>query len=466
MKIFIGADVSKGYADVQFLNEAGIFLSEGSVFDDTAAGHRLLLDCMTVLKVKNPEVRFVVGLEASGGLERNWEKFFRELKSSFDLEVLLLNPLAVRKHLERNLRRNRTDKISARNIADYLASGRRRQDIEYERGLLGARGLYHCISAATGRRVQAQCELQTLLPQVQPELVQYCRDGLPEWILELLMAYPTADRLAKASVKTLAKIKYVTPERATLLITSAKQSVASLSDEATSVAIVFLVKEIQQQNNKIAELRKVLIDSLKQDRDVKIMDSVLGIGLWTAIVLRLEYGNMERFHSAAAAVAYAGLDPRIDESGDIKRNLGISRAGRIQIRSALFMPALAAIRSNPAIRDFYQRLIAAGKEEKVAIVACMRKLIHIIYACVVSGKLFDRNYHHQTKQAPKAVSGMQSLAEIAASMKLDLALAAPVSRKEAKKRKAATMPQNGINHLMRGLGAAPDNYKSSKSKND
>ena len=70
-----------------------------------------------------------MGLEASGGLERNWEKFFRGLKSSSDLEVLLLNPLAVKKHLERNLRRNRTDKISARNIADYLACGRRQQKI-------------------------------------------------------------------------------------------------------------------------------------------------------------------------------------------------------------------------------------------------------------------------------------------------------------------------------------------------
>ena len=141
MKIFIGADVSKGYADIQFRNEAGTFLVEGGVFDDTAAGHRLLLDRMTALKKKSPEIHFVVGLEASGGLERNWEKFFRTLKSSFDLEVLLLNPLAVKKYLDRNLRRNRTDKISARNIADYLASGRRRQDIEYERDLLGARGL-------------------------------------------------------------------------------------------------------------------------------------------------------------------------------------------------------------------------------------------------------------------------------------------------------------------------------------
>lgn len=460
MKIFIGADVSKGYADVQFLNETGTFLKEGSVFDDTAAGHGLLLDCMAMLKKKNPEVRFVVGLEASGGLERNWEKFFRGLKDSLDMEVLVLNPFAVKKHLERNLRRNKTDKISARNIADYLASGRRRQDIDYERDLLGARGLYRCIAAATRRRVQAQCELQSLLPQVQPELVRYCRDGLPEWILGLLMAYPTADRLAKARVKTLAKINYITAEKATLLIASAKQSVASLSDKATATAVVFLAKEIQEQNKKIAELQNGLMDSLRDDRDVKIMDSVLGIGLWTAVVLRLEYGNLERFHSAAAAVAYAGLDPRIDESGDLKRNLGISRAGRIQIRSALYMPTLAAIRSNPAIRNFYQRLLAAGKDEKLAITACMRKMIHIIYACVLSCKMFDRN-HQQIQQTARVASGMQSLAQIADSMKLDVALAAPISKKEAKRRKAAHLSQKDVSPLMRDPAPLHPNSKES-----
>lgn len=353
--IFVGGDLSKGYVDVEFRNEAGTFLKEAGRFDDTAEGHRDLEERMAALRRKDPQIRFVVGLEASGGLERNWEKFFRKLKNDFTLELLVLNPFAVKRHLERNLRRNKTDKISAKNIADYLAIGRRRQDVDYEPQMQGARSLYRCVTAAIGRRVQTQCELQSLLPAVQPELVQYCRDGVPEWILDLLVAYPTAQRLAKAQVKTVAKIDQITAKKAAKLIEAAKESVASLSDDYTREAIVFLAKDIQQQNEKIARLRNLLIDSLKEDHDVKIIDSVGGIGTWTAIVLRLEYGSLERFHSADAAVAYAGLDPRIDQSGDIERHLGISRAGRIRIRAALYMPALAAIRFNPIIGDFYNR---------------------------------------------------------------------------------------------------------------
>ncbi len=455
--IFVGVDVSKGYVDVEFGNEAGTFLQEAGRFDDTAEGHRTLVERMAALGKKDSGVRFVIGLEASGGLERNWEKFFRKLKSEFDVELLVLNPFAVKKHLERNLRRNRTDKISAKNIADYLASGRRRQDVEYEPQLQGARGLYRCVIAAIGRRVQTQCELQSLLPSVQPELVQYCRDGVPEWILDLLIAYPTAGRLAKARVTTVAKIKQITPEKAAKLIASARESVASLTDSYTEEAIVFLAREIQEQNEKIVRLQNLLIHSLKQDQDVKTIDSVGGIGTWTAIVLRLEYGNIERFHSADAAVAYAGLDPRIDQSGDMERHLGISRAGRIRIRAALFMPTLAAIRCNPIIRNFYNRLIAAGKNEKLAIVACMRKLIHIAYACCVTGKAFDPEYQRQhTKTHTAKSTGMQALAEIAKSLPI-ANLTAPVSKKEANKRKAAAMPQKGVDPLMRGLGAANKN---------
>lgn len=458
MKIFIGNDASKGYGDVLFLNEAGTILPEGKRFDDTAEGHKQLQRAMLGLKAKNEDVEFVVGLEASGGFERNWLKFFKEMKSVCKIKVFLLNAFAVRKFFERNLRRNKTDRISARNIAEYLKSGLRRKDFEWEPQMQGPRTLYRCINTAIGRRVQMQNHLQSLLPTAQPELVQYCRDGIPEWVIHLLFDYPTADKLSKVKVKTLSKINSITESRATKLIQAAKQSVASQIDEESATSISFLASEIKEQNHKIEKLKKSLEKALKNDQAVKIIDGIKGLGIWTAMVLRLEYGNIERFYSPGAAVAYAGLDPRIDESGDQLHNLGISRAGRIRIRAALYMPTLAAIRFNPIIRDFYNRLIADGKSEKLAQVACMRKLIHIVYACWISGKPFDPNYQvKKQNQTIKKTSTMQPLADLVAS------LAAPISRKEAKRRKAAALPQKNIS-LIRGPGAAftNDNKKFSR----
>ena len=457
MRIAIGVDVSKGYVDIQFINQAGMVLAGGGTFDDTAAGHQLLRERIIGLKEKNADSEFIVGLESSGGLERNWLRFFREMKGFCKMEVLRLNPLAVRKFLERNLRRNKTDKISAATIAEYLLSGRRRQEVEYEPQLEGFRTLYRCINSVIGRRVEIQNELQSLLPAVQPEVVQFCRDGFPVWILELLIAYPTACRLARAKVGTLCKINNITSEKAERLIRAARQSVASQVDEQTGKTVVFLAKEIKELNEKVKSLQKVLLDSIKEDVAVKIIDSITGLGLWTSVVLRIEYGNMERFYSANAAVAYAGLDPCIEQSGDSLSNLGISRAGRKQIRNALYMPTLAAIQFNPVIRNFYKRLLAAGKPDQLAVVACMRKMIRLVYACWITGKPFDPSHQSAKKKLPNATAKMQSAAAILRSINLG----APISRREAKKRKAAAMPQKGINPLMRGPGAASNNDKPS-----
>ncbi len=63
--------------------------------------------------------------------------------------------------------------------------------------------------------------------------------------------------------------------------------------------------------------------------------------------------------------------------------------GRARVRAALYMGALTASRCNPAIRDFYQRLLAAGKPKKVALTACMRKLLIIMNSIVKSGQRWD-----------------------------------------------------------------------------
>lgn len=170
------------------------------------------------------------------------------------------------------------------------------------------------------------------------------------------------------------------------------------------------------------------------------------------MVLRLECGSLARFHSEAAITAFAGLNPRRHESGDTDKPAKISRRGRKEIRAALYMAALTAIRCNPVIRAFYQRLINQGKLHMVALTACMAKMLRMAYACVLSGQPFDAAQHRQIQErrerkaaerpAPQPQPGDSG------------SLAAPVSRREAKRRRAATMPQAGVPRRERGPGAA------------
>lgn len=101
-----------------------------------------------------------------------------------------------------------------------------------------------------------------------------------------------------------------------------------------------------------------------------------------------ELGQLDRREIAALV----GVAPFARDSGVWRGRRRIA-GGRSQLRRALYMAALTATRYNPAIKTFYQRLLAAGKLKKVALVACMRKLLTILNAMVRDGRPFDLSLH-------------------------------------------------------------------------
>lgn len=99
-------------------------------------------------------------------------------------------------------------------------------------------------------------------------------------------------------------------------------------------------------------------------------------------------GDVSRFDSARAVVAFAGLNPRLQESGDHKGQVRISRIGSASLRAGLYMPAMSAMTYNKAVRALRNRLEQKGKTGKQIICAAMRKLLHIAYGVLKSGQPF------------------------------------------------------------------------------
>lgn len=462
-QVYLGADVSKGYADFCLLAGDGTRLPLRERWDDTAAGHARVRQVLTQLRTDHPGIRFTLAAEASGGLERNWLKLFRSLAGPED-QVFQLNPLVVKRFRQRHLHQNVTDQTSAADIADYLREGQRAADRPYEPALQGARTLYGAINNQIKRAVTIQNELQNLLPVVQPELVRYCRHDLPAWLLTVLRRYPLAQQLARARVATLAAIPYVSDARAAELIATAKQSVASLSDPDTALVIQSLVKELQQLQSSIEKAKKVLEDRMQDDPEVRRIRSIPAIGNWTALCLRLEAGSLTRFHSANALVAFAGLDPLNHQSGDTQKRGGISHRGNSTIRAILYMAALCGLRHNPNVREFYARLRARGKPHLSAITACMAKLLRLAYACVLKGEDFDPEKHKATREKYLEQAKLRE-AEATTVPPDPTSLAAPITRREAKKRRgAADAPQTAQSPQVRGHAAAETNHSSEASR--
>jgi transposase len=127
--------------------------------------------------------------------------------------------------------------------------------------------------------------------------------------------------------------------------------------------------------------------------ELELLVSIPGIGVKTASVFIAEVGSVERFASASKLVAFAGLNPSLYESGSsVSGRTRISRLGSSYLRRLLYMPALVGVRFNPILKEHYERLVERGKAKKAALVACMAKLLRIIYGILTHRKPFNATH--------------------------------------------------------------------------
>lgn len=144
--------------------------------------------------------------------------------------------------------------------------------------------------------------------------------------------------------------------------------------------IAWLERQLEELDRRIAEAQRAVPAWREQ---TELLESVPGVGPTTSAVLLgwlPELGRLDRKRIAALV----GVAPLNRDSGAL-RGHRTTWGGRAPVRAALYMSAVSAIRHNQVIRAFYRRLIEAGKAPKVALVACMRKMLVILNAMVQHG---------------------------------------------------------------------------------
>jgi transposase len=147
-----------------------------------------------------------------------------------------------------------------------------------------------------------------------------------------------------------------------------------------------LDKEIAEINVKLA---REVADISEWQRIYDIISSVPGLGDGVAFTLLGELPELGQLTNRQIA-ALCGLAPFNRDSGRLKGKRRI-RGGRAPIRTVLYMAMLSAIRYNPIIKGFYQKLVAQGKHKKVAIIACMRKMMTILNAMIRDDREWQMN---------------------------------------------------------------------------
>jgi transposase len=162
---------------------------------------------------------------------------------------------------------------------------------------------------------------------------------------------------------------------------------AELVKDSLTEHLAFLDEEIKRTTALIRQH----IDqhpTLREQRELLV--SIPGIGNTTAAKLLAEMLDVNLYKSARQLAAFAGLVPRLHESGSsIKRKARLSKTGAPRLRKALYFPAIAAIKHNPYIKAMSVRLKERGLCSMQIIGAAMRKLVHLAYGVLKSGRPFD-----------------------------------------------------------------------------
>ena len=163
---------------------------------------------------------------------------------------------------------------------------------------------------------------------------------------------------------------------------------------ATAAVTESIAGHLAYLDEEIASTGKMIrshIDNhpgLRDQRDLLL--SIPGIGEATAAKLLAEIMDVKLYESARQLAAFAGLAPRLHESGSsVRHKARLSKTGAPRLRKALYFTALVAMRHNPHVRAMGERLKERGKCPMQVIGAAMRKLVHIAYGVLKSGRPFD-----------------------------------------------------------------------------
>lgn len=450
---FLGADVSKGYADFVILNEHKQRVVQNFQLDDTHRGHQRLLDIVNGFLKQHPGAALFAAVESTGGYENNWYHCLQQLHHRLDVSVARLNPLGVTHNSKAKLQRNRTDKLSACSVAEYLIAHPEKVTYQRRDPWAGLKKQWGFIKMLTKQSTQLRNQLESLLYTANPELIRYCKDGVPAWVLKLLVKYPTAAQLARARVSALAKIPYVPEKRARELIASAKHSVASATDPVSENLVQDTARQILSQKQTIDAQTTAMLARCSIPQ-VALLKTFPGISDLSAVGLMLEIQSVDRFSSVKNLASFFGLHPVFKTSGDGQSGFKMSKQGRKEPRRILFLTALTAIRCSPLIRDIFEEHLGRGKCKMDAIGVCMHKILRIIYGMLKHNTAFDPqiDLRNRTRNADRSAAPAKDKTRRFQNYDPQ----APISARQNKKRLERKQPQCAANTTSGVIAAVPE----------
>jgi transposase len=408
MNPVVGLDVSKGESQVQAFLDRGKPLRKSFKVSHTMEGLASLVDFLEEVKAQSG-VKPPVILESTGHYQTSVVHYLEDR----GYLLIIINPLISYKAKSSSLRKVKTDAADAYLLCELFY----KEELEpyKKRGvqLLNLRNLTRQHENITGTLIQTKLQFQAILDQVFPEYRGVFGDLYSVVSLLTLLEFPSSEDILNASEETLAikinefcnsrSIRWAN-EKATQLKAAAKRNPFEKTVYQSHIlSLSMFIKIILQYKEHLSELESEIDALAKEVEEYHIIKSIPGIGEKIAATIISEIGEIDRLNNPKKLVAFAGVDPSVFESGKFSATKNrITKRGSSRLRHALYMAVRCAIRDcrkkkttdeiiprNKRMREFYDKKRDEGKPFKVAVIACVNKLLHWIYAILKSRTSFQ-----------------------------------------------------------------------------
>lgn len=395
--ISIGMDVSKGKSTVCVRRHGGEILREPFELQHTEEDLDAL--CLFIGELsQTDEVRVV--MEATGIYHLPVLMYLKEA----GIFVCVVNPLVMKKFSAQSIRRGKNDRRDAMKIASYglekwysLEDYAPSQNIYEELRLLG-RQYMHFVTLKVSCKQNLSCLLERTMPGIA-SLLESNHTGTAgkDKLLDFVSQYWHYDNITRMSQRAFLNSYtrwarkhgyYYSEHKALSIYETAQQALPSLpsSGGCTQMLLEHAIHALREITRDAAAILLAMQELAQQLPEYTVVRSMEGVGDVLAPRLIAEIGDIRRFHSSGALVAYAGIDSPEFQSGTFAANTRhISKRGSSLLRKTCYevMQSLKRVRceSSP-IYQYILKKEQEGKHKKVAKVAGMNKFLRIYYARV------------------------------------------------------------------------------------
>ena len=384
----IGIDIGKNHHEASIVSPEGKQIGHSLRFATTHKGADSLMSFI-FNNIGNSSCIF--GMEATG---HYWYPIYSFLKAR-GYTIYVINPIQSDSLRKMYIRQTKNDSIDSFLIAEVIRFGQFTTTSMADENILAMRQLCRYRDSVISSRTEIKLRISTIMEQIFPE---YEKQFSSLWLstsMGILEKYFTPENIENAPIDELFEIikdkshNKLTMKKAISIREAAADTFGiKIAQDAFSFQLKQLIDRMNFLDKQIEALDCQILEYY--EKFDCYLHTIPGIGMIAAATILAEIGDINRFKSSSALVAFAGIDPTVRQSGEFSSTHNhMSKRGSPYLRHAIFLAATTCSFHNSPLNAYYKKKREQGKHHLTATGAVARKLTTIIYAVFRDGKPYE-----------------------------------------------------------------------------